>query len=83
MVHKWKMVQIDYVLSFPQAPVEKELYTKNQKGFELETKGDTTENLLKIHKNLYGYKQAGRVWYQHMGGNLMKELGFTRSTVDK
>ena len=46
LVHKWKTVQLDYVLEFPQAPVQKELYMKKPKGFEIDTKGDITENVL-------------------------------------
>ena len=33
-------------------------------------------------KGLYGLKQAGRGWYQEMSWVLVKDLGFTRSTVD-
>ena len=33
-------------------------------------------------KGLYGLKQAGRGWYQEMSRVLVKDLGFTRSTVD-
>jgi hypothetical protein len=38
--------------------------------------------LLRILKNLYGQKQAGRVWYQHLVRGL-KKLGFVQSTVDE
>ena len=31
----WHTQQIDYVLTFPQAPVEKEIYMNIPKGFEL------------------------------------------------
>jgi hypothetical protein len=31
--------------------------------------------VLKLEKNLYGQKQAGRVWYLHLRKNLLK-LGF-------
>ena len=33
-------------------------------------------------KGLYGLKQAGRGWYQEMSWVLIKDLGFTHSTVD-
>ena len=35
-VHKWHTRQLDYVLAFPQAPVERELYMEIPKGFEVE-----------------------------------------------
>ena len=36
----------------PQAPVEKELYMKIPKGFEIDTKGGTKEHVLKLHKKV-------------------------------
>ena len=33
-------------------------------------------------KGLYGLKQAGCGWYQEMSQVLVKDLGFTHSTVD-
>jgi hypothetical protein len=38
--------------------------------------------VLKLEKNLYGQKQAGRVWYQHLKKNLLK-LGFKASNIDE
>ena len=35
-----------------------------------------------MEKNLYGQKQAGRVWYQHLKKNLLK-LGFKASNIDE
>ncbi len=36
----------------------------------------------RLIKNLYGQKQAGRIWYQYLTKGL-QELGFTKSTVDE
>jgi hypothetical protein len=36
---------------------------------------------LRLIKNLYGQKQAGRVWYQYLTKGL-QELGFMKSSVD-
>ena len=82
-VHKWKPVHLDYIIVLPHAPVEKELYMKIPKGFESYTKGDTTEHVLKLHKNVYGQNQVDRVWYQYLEKNLMKNLGFKHSTVEE
>jgi hypothetical protein len=38
--------------------------------------------VLKLKKKLYGQKQAGRVWYQHLKKNLLK-LGFKASNIDE
>ena len=59
-LHYWKTTQLDYVLAFPQAPVEKELYMEIPKGFE----GAKGEFVLQLYRNVYGQKQAGRVWNQ-------------------
>ena len=81
-VHKWHTRQLDYVLAFPQAPVERELYMEVPKGFVVEN-GKSDEYLLKIKRNIYGQKQAGRVWNQYLVGKLTKELGFKQSSVDE
>ena len=82
-LHDWHSVQIDYVLAFPQAPVEKELYMECPRGFQIKDVGDPKEYVLKLHRNVYGQKQAGRVWYQYLTNKLVKEVGFERSEVDE
>ena len=79
----WHSRQLDYVLAFPQAPVEKDIYMKIPKGFTIENKRDGEEYVLKIHRNIYGQKQAGRVWYKYLTNKLTKELGFKQSKVDE
>jgi hypothetical protein len=50
------------------------------KGFECEGSRDT--HVLQLIKNLYGQKQAGRVWNQHLVKQL-SQLGFRQSQVDE
>ena len=64
-LHNWTTKQIDYVQAFPQAPAEKDLYLKVPAGFEVEG-GKKGDYVLKLHKNVYGQKQAGRVWYSFL-----------------
>ena len=66
LAHKCKTLQLEYVIELPQAPVEKNLHIKIPKGFELDTKGDNIDYILKIHNNMYVEKHAGRLWYQHL-----------------
>ena len=61
--NNWKTRQLDYVLAFPQAPAERELYMKIPKGIQVNS---STEYVLKVERNLYGQRQAGRVWNQHL-----------------
>ena len=51
LLHNWKIIQLDYVLAFLQAPAGKELYMVIPKGFEIQNipKG---EYALKLHKNV-------------------------------
>ena len=81
-VHGWHTKQLDYVLAFPQAPVEKELYMKIPRGFEVEGVSNN-DYVLKLHRNVYGQKQAGRVWNHFLVDKLTNELGFVQSKVDK
>jgi len=46
------------------------------------TEQDRKDYVLKLEKNLYGQKQAGRVWYLHLKKNLLK-LGFKPSEHDE
>ena len=80
-VHEWYTKQLNYVAAFPQAPVERELYMKIPKGVSL--KGKSSEAyVLKLHKNTYGQKNAGRVWNDYLVKKLIS-IGFTQSQVDK
>ena len=58
--------QIDYIQTYNQAKEKTDLfYMKIPKGFTI-SKGVATDYVLQINKNIYGQKQAGRVWYQHL-----------------
>jgi hypothetical protein len=79
----WYSKQLDYVLAFPQAPVEKEIYMMIPKGFALNIPNANEEHVLKLHKNVYGQKQAGRVWNKYLVDKLINELKFKQSKVDE
>ncbi len=76
IINNWHTRQLDFVLAFPQADIERELYMKLATGFSIEgielTEEEKKEHVLKLGKNLYGQKQAGRVWYQHLRKSLIK-----------
>ena len=52
------------------------------KGFDLGDDSNHKEHALKLHRNVYGQKQAGRVWNQYLVSKLTQELGFTQSRID-
>jgi hypothetical protein len=67
------------VLAFPQAPVETDLYMQIPAGFKL-TSG-RTDRVLKLQNNLYGQKQAGRVWNLFLTEGL-QQIKFKQSEND-
>jgi hypothetical protein len=81
LMYQWTTVQIDFVLAYPQADVECDLYMKIPKGFEIQG-GTRATHVLKLIKNLYGQKQAGRVWNKHLHAKLL-ELGWVQSQADE
>ena len=78
IVNKWHTRQIDFVQAYTQAEVEKDMYMEIPRGFNVSEKGDF---VLKIHKNIYGQKQAGRVWNNHLVDKLI-QIGFKQCDHD-
>jgi hypothetical protein len=77
----WHTRQMDFVLAYTQAGVERDdLYMEIPKGVSLEG-ADSKLYVLHMKQNLYGMKQAGRVWNQHLVTGML-ELGFKQSSVD-
>ncbi|KAI2490692.1 hypothetical protein MHU86_23876 [Fragilaria crotonensis] len=60
----------------PVASWNSTLYMKVPAGMELEDDSNPNDFVLKIHRNIYGQKQAGRVWNQYLVRKLVKDLGF-------
>lgn len=86
-----KSSQVDYVAAYTQAPLDCELYMNIPPGFVVQngtlefssssTKGNSTDYLLRLNKNVYGLKQAGNNWFTKIRGSLLA-LGFTQSSHD-
>jgi hypothetical protein len=79
ILQDWETRQIDFVLAFPQADVECDLYMEIPPGFDV--RGAKKKYCLKLQKNIYGTKQAGRAWNKHLHKGLIK-LGCTVSKID-
>ena len=60
LLNDWHTVQLDYVHAFPQAPIEKEMFMKIPAGIQIK-EGNNKDYVLKMHRNIYGQRQAGRV----------------------
>jgi hypothetical protein len=78
----WHTRQIDFVLAFPQADVECDLFMHLPRGVMFPRVHRST-HCLKLKKNLYGQKQAGRVWNQHLVHGLVDTLKFKQSAIDE
>jgi hypothetical protein len=51
-------------------------------GFEVE--GDNSKDcVLQIHRNIYGQKQAGRIWNKYLVDKLVNKLKFRQSRIDE
>jgi len=81
MSNEWKSRQLDFVLAYQQANVEGDIYMRMPHGFKLNDGRDRKSHVLKLIKNIYGLKQAGRVWNQHLDKG-MTELGYRKSKID-
>jgi len=79
-MHKWSTRQIDFTLAYPQADAKSKLYMEIPHGFQL-PEGGRSNHCLKILKNIYGQKQAGWTWFQHMTKGLLS-IGFVQSLAD-
>ena len=76
----WQSRQLDFVMAYPQAPAEMPLYTRLPQGYQC--KGISRKmHGLKLLRNVYGQKQAGRVWNRYMDQG-MREIGFKPSAFD-
>lgn len=83
LIGNWQTRQIDFVLAYTQADAECDnMYMKIPRGFEVDIpQADPKDYVLKINKNIYGQKQAGRVWNKYLVIKL-KQVGFIQSEVD-
>jgi hypothetical protein len=59
ILNKWHSRQIDFVLAYPQADIECEMYMEMPAGFKYDT--NKGSHVLRLKKNIYGQKQAGRI----------------------
>ena len=79
IIQGWPTKQLDFVLAFTQAPVEIDnLYMQVPREFHVPGAMSDNDYILEVQKNIYGQKQAGRVWNKHLVSKLTsKAIGFT------
>ena len=80
ILNKWKTTQIDFVLAYPQAKNRYDIYMRLPRRIQM---GHTTDpHCLKLQRNLYGGRDAGRTFYLFMTKGL-KEIGFNKSAINE
>ena len=83
LLNKWHTVQLDYVLAFPQAPISHELFMQIPQGVTI-PHHNPKDYVLKLKRNIYGQKQAARVWNQYLVSKLTSDaVGFTQSKYEE
>ena len=78
-LHNLHTKSLDFVQAYPQAKIKTPIYLYNPAGVVLNnTKGDV---VLMLVKNLYGLKDAGLTWFEHLSKGL-DEMGFVPTNSD-
>jgi hypothetical protein len=67
-------------MAYPQGPIEMDTYMELPQGIQT-VHGNSKDHILKLEKNIYGQKQAGRVRNSFLVDKLTS-LGFTPSLID-
>ncbi len=76
----WALHQVDFIMAYPQAPIECNLYMELPKGIQV-SEGDSKDYVLKLLMNIYGQKQVGRVWNAYLVDKL-SSIGFKASLIN-
>ena len=79
IIHGLKTKAIDFVLAFPQADLDRDVFMELPFGFSCGEKG---AHVLRLKKNLYGLADASYNWFQKLSDGLEAE-GFVKSEVDQ
>jgi hypothetical protein len=67
-------------MAYPQALVKTDIYMEQPQGIQVVT-GNSKDHVLKLLKNIYGQKQAGRVWNSFLVDKLTS-IRFQPSTIE-
>jgi hypothetical protein len=61
--HDFKLYQIDIKSAFLNGSIKEDVYVEQPPGFKSE---QYPNHVYKLHKTLYGLKQATRAWYEYL-----------------
>jgi hypothetical protein len=80
-IYKLESKAIDFVLVFPQAKLDVNIWMYLPIGFQVDTENKSKCYILKLNKSLYGLKQASLNWFEKLKQNLI-DHGFHPSAID-
>ena len=70
---------MDFIQAYPQADIKQNIFLKPPAGVTLND--NNGQLVLKLLKNLYGLKDAGRTWFEHLSEGLT-DMGFIPTASD-
>jgi len=79
IIHKLETKSIDFVLAFPQAELDRDVFMELPYGFQHGEKG---RYVLRLKRNLYGLADASFNWFQKLCEGLESE-NFVKSEIDQ
>ena len=77
----WESIKIDYVLAFPQAPIDRDVYLRLPAEFYVDGEDKNETCFLKLKQNIYGDRQAAENWFDMLKTGLEDE-GFKQNKVN-
>ena len=81
IIQGWKTRQLDFIMAFPQAPIQTPLYMSIPKGYKTPKDDHHRPMVLKLIRNIYRQKQGPKVWGDFLHQGLTK-AAFEQSKVD-
>jgi hypothetical protein len=79
-IYKLESKDIDFVLAFPQAELDVNIWMYLPIGFQVDTENESKCYILKLNKRLYGLKQASLNWFEKLKQGLI-DHGFHQSAI--
>ena len=74
------MRSLDFVMAYHQANIKTDIFMRVPRGCVI-PRASQGRSILKLRKNLYGLKDAGRTWHEYLRDGLLRR-GFKQSQVD-
>ena len=79
IIHKLETKSVDFILAFPQAELDRDVFMELPYGFQYGEKG---KYVLQLKKNLYGLADASYNWFQKLCEGIESE-NFVKSEIDQ